>query len=98
YLQSFEIPEEIKETEKKQFLTEAARYFVKENVLYRKDRQGHHQLCVHPDHRYRLLIAAHESLGHRGFFPVRQLLLRRFWWPSMKEDIKWHLQSCRQCQ
>jgi hypothetical protein len=25
-------------------------------------------------------------------------LLDRFWWPSLEQDVKWYLDTCRQCQ
>ena len=44
------------------------------------------------------MTQAHEELGHRGEFATNEILRRRFYWPSMRLDVKQHVQSCHECQ
>ncbi|KAH9271473.1 hypothetical protein BASA83_006326 [Batrachochytrium salamandrivorans] len=40
----------------------------------------------------------HESLAHLKYGSIIGLITRRFWWPSMKHDIKDFISRCPQCQ
>ena len=40
----------------------------------------------------------HQGLGHLKFDSVFDLVARRFWWPSMKQDLKEAIRSCPECQ
>jgi hypothetical protein len=98
FLTSLEQPMEMPKEEYAKLVREAGQYFVQEGRLYRRSRQGRHQrVILYPD-RVPLLREAHDRLGHRGFFAVRRLLLDRFWWPSIAQDVKWYVQTCYQCQ
>jgi len=53
---------------------------------------------VRPSVRHALVRDAHDKLGHKGFYSTRRALLDRFWWPALKSDVKWYVQTCHQCQ
>ena len=40
----------------------------------------------------------HDGLGHLKFDSIVELITRRFWWPSMKKQIKLYIRTCPQCQ
>ncbi|KAH9266939.1 hypothetical protein BASA83_010297 [Batrachochytrium salamandrivorans] len=42
--------------------------------------------------------AYHTSLAHLKYGSIIDLLLRRFWWPSMKKDLKDFIARCPECQ
>jgi Integrase zinc binding domain len=85
-------------TDQRKFIKSASEYFVFEKKLWRKDRQGRHKLVIWEDKRQDLIRQAHDELGHKGVFTIRQRLGERFWWPHMDDDIKWFIQTCHECQ
>jgi hypothetical protein len=98
FLRTLERPPNLSKEDFAKFSKEAGQFFETEGRLYRKSRQGRHQRVIHVEGRLSLLREAHDKLGHRGFFPVRRMLLDRFWWPNLNEDIKWFIKTCFQCQ
>jgi transposase InsO family protein len=98
FLSTRKRPANLTEDEFKAFVTHAARFFVLEDNLWRREAQGRHQLVVKPHKRYRILKEAHDDLGHKGVYAVRTRLLLRFWWPYIIDDIKWYARTCHECQ
>ena len=49
--------------------------------------------------RQRCLELCHDSPygGHFGVTKTLHLLQRSFWWPSIKQDVEKHVQTCLQC-
>ncbi|KDR65555.1 hypothetical protein GALMADRAFT_81730 [Galerina marginata CBS 339.88] len=45
-----------------------------------------------------MLTAAHDHVGHRGFYATNQLLIQQFWWPEMEKDVNWFIKTCHVCQ
>ena len=84
--------------DQKKFIKSATRFFVLNNKLWRKDQQGRHKLVIWPEKRLQLIQQAHDDLGHKGVFMVRQRLGERFWWPHMEDDVKWFVCTCHECQ
>ena len=70
----------------------------KEGRLYRRGQDGKHMLVVDRDHRMYMMRAAHDSIGHRGFFATKDLLQARFWWPELERDVSWYVKTCHLCQ
>ncbi len=56
-----------------------------------------HALVVPQQLRHKVLVAAHEGLGHGGVNTTRSLLNKHFTWPGLANDIKKHVQSCDKC-
>ena len=73
-------------------------YFVSDDKLYRKSRDGQVQLIPDPSDRLRLIQFAHNNLGHKGVFATTRNLLLRFWWPHLNEDVRWYTKTCHECQ
>ncbi|KAH9267208.1 hypothetical protein BASA83_010124 [Batrachochytrium salamandrivorans] len=40
----------------------------------------------------------HTSLAHLKYGSIIDLLNRRFWWPTMKKDLKDYIARCPECQ
>ncbi|KAH9264896.1 hypothetical protein BASA83_011562 [Batrachochytrium salamandrivorans] len=50
------------------------------------------------DKRVDVMKHYHTSLAHLKYGSIIDLLLRRFWWPSMKKDLKDFIARCPECQ
>lgn len=66
--------------------------------MYRKSLGSAHQLVVDKNHRMYMMKAAHDSLGHRGFYATKELIGLRFWWPEFERDVSWYVKTCKICQ
>ncbi|KAH9264967.1 hypothetical protein BASA83_011479 [Batrachochytrium salamandrivorans] len=53
---------------------------------------------VTTDKRVDVMKHYHTSLAHLKYGLIIDLLLRRFWWPSMKKDLKDFIARCPECQ
>ncbi|KAH9263062.1 hypothetical protein BASA83_013620 [Batrachochytrium salamandrivorans] len=53
---------------------------------------------VHYEQRSKVVLHYHESLAHLKYGSIIGLITRRFWWPTMKKDIKDFISRCPQCQ
>ncbi len=56
-----------------------------------------HALVVPVSLRRKVLVAAHEGLGHGGVNTTRSLINKHFTWPNLASDIKHHVMSCKKC-
>jgi hypothetical protein len=84
---------------KNRFLNKCGEFFLKESRLYKKNGNKLPLLVVtDPQHKYSILLHAHENLGHRGIYSVLEVIRARFFWPNMRADIHHHVRSCHECQ
>ncbi|KAI3650144.1 hypothetical protein MP228_005001, partial [Amoeboaphelidium protococcarum] len=44
------------------------------------------------------LVRLHDSLGHLKFDSVIDLIELRYWWPTLRQDVKEHIARCQFCQ
>ncbi len=56
-----------------------------------------HALVVPQQLRKKVLIAAHDGLGHGGINTTRSLLNKHFTWPGLADDVRKHVQACQKC-
>jgi hypothetical protein len=98
WLKSLTRPPSMTDTEYKAFMRYCTEFFVLGDRLWRKDTKGHHKIVISQDRRLFLISAAHDDVGHRGFYATNSLLSDRYWWPFMAQDIAWFIQTCRLCQ
>lgn len=82
----------------KRLIRYAQEFFMKGNVVWRKNSHGFHKVVIPPNRRLGLIIQAHDFVGHRGLYPTRSHLIVRFWWPHIQADVKWFVDSCHICQ
>jgi hypothetical protein len=81
-----------------QLIKKARHFFTCNGRLWRKQAQGRHQLVLLSYQRLPTLREAHDDLGHRGYYSTVRMLLDRFWWPTLAQDVKTHIQTCHECQ
>jgi hypothetical protein len=81
-----------------QFIRFAKRFLVYKGRLYHRATGAKHRLVVTKDRRMYMLTAAHDHVGHRGFYATNQLLVQRFWWPELEKDVSWFVRTCHPCQ
>jgi hypothetical protein len=98
YLSTLKRPVGFSDDEFAKFLRFVVGFFVLEGRLFRKERNGRHQLVIPQSRRLSLIQQAHDKLGHKGVFTVSTRLLTRFWWPHLLEDVKWWVRTCHECQ
>ena len=89
---------DVPEPDQRKLVRSASEFFVLDGKLWKKHREGRHKLVIEEERRLELIRQAHDELGHKGIFTVRQRLGERFWWPYMEEDIKWFVKTCHECQ
>ncbi len=56
-----------------------------------------HAIVVPRSLRHKVLLAAHEGLGHGGVTTTRSLINKHFTWPNLSSDIKTHISPCKKC-
>ena len=98
YLHSLLLPSDLDDKASAKLLRLAARFFLLNGRLWRRQTHGRHQLYISPPQRLLLVRDAHDNLGHKGFYSTRRTLLDRFWWPTLEQDVKWFIDTCHQCQ
>ncbi|KDR64941.1 hypothetical protein GALMADRAFT_82499 [Galerina marginata CBS 339.88] len=91
-------PGGLKEKEYTQFVRFTNWFIMYEGRLYHRGQDAKHRLYVEKKRRMYMLTAAHDHVGHRGFYATNQLLIQRFWWPEMEKDVNWFIKTCHVCQ
>ncbi len=88
----------------------ASGYFLKNDVLLRKWTPSYAstqddwsivtQVVVPNKFRNEILSLAHDSplAGHLGVTKTYDRILRQFFWPGLKRDVKLHCRTCHTCQ
>jgi len=70
---------------------------IRNDKLYRKTEFGY-ALYVPKGQRLQVLRRFHDGIGHLASGSVQHLLLRRFWWPDMKQNLSHYISRCPKCQ
>jgi hypothetical protein len=98
WLENLERPPDTTNAAYKTFMRYCTEFFIAHDKLWRKDSKGRHKLVVPKDRRLFLMTAAHNDVGHHGFYATHALLTERYWWPHMSQDISWFIVTCHVCQ
>jgi hypothetical protein len=98
WLETLERPPSLSDSEFKTFMRYCIEFFVLEGKLWRKDAKGHHKAVIPQERRLFLISAAHNDVGHHGVYATNALLVERYWWPGMTQDIAWFVLTCHLCQ
>jgi hypothetical protein len=98
WLETLERPADFTDNAYKTFMRYSTEFFVAHEKLWRKDAKGRHKLVIPKIRRLFLLSAAHNDVGHHGFYATHALLSERYWWPHMAQDISWFILTCHVCQ
>ena len=91
-------PPDLSDSQYDTFLRYCTEFFVSSDRLWCKDPRGEHKLVVPPARRLFILAAAHDQVGHHGFFATNANISLRYWWPHMGTDISWYVRTCHLCQ
>ncbi|XP_027157746.1 uncharacterized protein LOC113759379 [Coffea eugenioides] len=99
FLSQGELPEDRPESRKLQ--RKAARYVLRQNLLYKRSYLGPWLRCITPEEGERILQDIHEGLcgahvGYRMF--VKKALLLGYFWPTMRVDVQVMVLNCPSCQ
>ena len=68
------------------------------NGLIHVQFRGHPRLVVPQSLVHSILEEFHEKQNHPGIEKTTQAIAQRFWWPTRKQDIAHHINSCHVCQ
>jgi hypothetical protein len=98
YLDTFSKPVEMDDKDYSKIVKKSRKFYYREGALWKRQINGYHQKVVPYPDRLELLIHAHDRLGHKGQEAISQILVDRFWWPTLYDDVKTYLKTCHQCQ
>ncbi|CAA7271314.1 unnamed protein product [Cyclocybe aegerita] len=65
------------------FFKRASCFFLAGGRLWYRERDGRHRVVLFEQDRLPVLKTAHDELGHKRFYPTRQQVATRFYWPTM---------------
>ena len=92
----------IAESDRLAFQRRARRFFLHEGRLWlapRRSSSAPPRLVVEDTaRRGELMLDAHLAAGHRGRDATYKLLLDRFYWPNMYDNVSYFVRSCWECQ
>jgi transposase InsO family protein len=75
-------------------------YLYSDGVMYRRMRNGNHQLVVPENLVHEVMRQNHEPkyVTHPGVRRTHDLIDLHYWWPGMKKDVESYVNSCDPCQ
>ena len=102
YISNSIFPLDFSEAQKKQLVNQSKHYLVKNNLLFKKDRNNQHNL-VKVVQKYEMdpvLYMCHNDLtaAHASKDRMMDKMKKRFFWPQMFQDISTYVESCDACQ
>ncbi len=75
-----------------------SQFFMKDSKMWRVTRKNSYQRVLDPSRHVQALVDVHDYLGHRGIHAMLAFLRDRFWWPEIKADVAWYVETCHKCQ
>src|SRR5579863_8144577 len=100
YLDTLQIPADTSSEIAMEIRKTINHYFLRNGILHRR-RNGQPPLLVIPERRKReALEEAHDNplSGHNGVNNTYHRLSQKYYWKTMHEDIRQHVQTCDTCQ
>ena len=67
-------------------------------LLYSRGVNNLQRIVPQPEQREHIAMAAHDSLGHRGYRSVADALRPLYTWKGMRQQIKEVVNNCNKCQ
>jgi len=99
FLSTLELPRFPTLQHKQRFIFKARKFFIQDGLMYRRNGNNPPRRVIESmDARQSILQQAHENLGHKGTLAVYDLVALRFYWPRLRADVHYHVQSCHECQ
>ena len=102
YISNSIFPLDFSEAQKKQLVNQSKHYLVKNNLLFKKDRNNPNNL-VKVVQKYEMdpvLYMFHNdpTAAHASKDRMMDKMKKRFFWPQMFQDISTYVESCDACQ
>ena len=75
-------------------------FTVRDNLIWRKNIRGDEVLCLPRDCELllKILIQAHEAVGHFGSQRTDEYIRQWYWWPYAAKDVREFRATCDACQ
>jgi hypothetical protein len=75
-------------------------FFVDRGLIYRRRRQGRHQLVVPKSLTLDVIRANHNPsyVAHPGIKRTHSVIALNYWWPGIRKSIEDFVQKCDSCQ
>ena len=99
YLETLEMPEFSKNSQRHRFLRQCAQHFIQGGDMFR--RYPHRmplKVIFSPESRTAIIKEAHDNHGHHGEQATFETIRHRFFWPHYFTDVRQYVRSCRECQ
>ena len=90
-------PNSLSNAEYEMFLWYCKEFFIASNKLWRKNYKGEHKLVISQDKHIFILVSVHNKTGHHSYFATKELIMLRYWWPYMNNNIMWFVKTCWIC-
>lgn len=74
-----------------------SKFFKKDNLWYFKENGGEERLCLAKQDINDVIKMLHDQNGHLGQQRTIELARERFYWPSLRQDIKKWVNNCFEC-
>jgi hypothetical protein len=98
WLTFFDRPGDISDRDYDSLTRYAAGFFIDDAGMWRRNDHGAHKRILYRNQRIKAIYAAHDDVGHRGYYATHALVAERYWWPFLGHDVAWYVRSCHICQ
>jgi Integrase zinc binding domain/Integrase core domain len=102
YLETSTYPQYFNSEQKSKMKRQAQQYLVRNGTLYKRNRQNSEQpLRVISEAEKDIILYNMHSDPLAGHFAVKgtvRRILERYYWPTIREDVKNYIRSCDACQ
>ena len=102
YLDNSTYPQHFNYDQKNKLKRQAQQYFVRNQTLYKKNRQkpDQPQRVINEKEVDIILYNMHSDplAGHFALKTTIQRILERYYWPTIGLDVRQYIQSCDACQ
>ncbi|CAM6086541.1 unnamed protein product [Calypogeia fissa] len=97
FLRTSMVPGLASAKEKDRVFQRAKRYRLEGRHILRVWEDGRVRVIPHPSQRTRIVLHAHEELGHYGVKRTYSLLQGQYWWRGMHMDVQQLVARCMVC-
>jgi hypothetical protein len=98
WLTFFDRPGDISDCDYNSLTCYTAGFFVDDTGMWRHDDHGAHKCILYRNQRIKAIYAAHDDVGHCGYYATHALVTEQYWWPFLGHDVTWYVCSCHICQ
>jgi len=75
-------------------------FYDEEGVIYRRRKNAEHQLLVPKTLATEVIALNHDPIlaSHTGRKRTLEVLRLRYYWPGMRQDVKYYVSKCDECR